>query len=159
MEEENEMNSYNFNVANFDSIKYMIEEQFIYQIDNVMIVIFYDNELYGKYLKLREQEKFTEKLKKKFSSDSKTYINENLGIFAICGEIADPIHLVVNEIFPQEKGLTEEELKSIGVVPLFKSASLFYITILQIKFFASRGEMVSEFKDLIEAYSDENMNE
>ena len=89
----------------------------------------------------------------------KIYINENLGIFAICGEIADPIHSIIKEIFPQRNGLTDEELKSIGVVPLFKSASLFYITILQIKFFASRGEMVSEFKDLIEAYSDENMNE
>ena len=77
MEEENEMNSYNFNVASFDSIKYMIEEQFIYQIDNLMIVIFYDNELYGKYLKLREREKFTEKLKKNLVATRKHILTKN----------------------------------------------------------------------------------
>ena len=159
MEEERETNSYNFNVKSFDSIKYMIEETFMYQTENIMIVIFYDNELYGKYLKLRKQEKFIEKFKKKFSGEVKTYINEKQGIFAICGEIVDDIHSVINEIFPQENGLTEKELESIGVIPLFKSDSLFYISLLQIKFFDSTGEMAWNFKDFVEDYSDENMNE
>ena len=55
--------------------------------------------------------------------------------------------------------MTEKELESIGVIPLFKSDSLFYISLLQIKFFDSTGEMAWNFKDFVEDYSDENMNE
>ena len=50
----------------------------------------------------------------------KTCINEELYIFVIWGETADPIHLVINEIFPQKNGLTDKELKSIAVVPSYK---------------------------------------
>ena len=55
--------------------------------------------------------------------------------------------------------MNEDELKSIGVVLLFKSDNLFYITLLQNKFFDTAGEMVSKFKDIKKAYSDENIND
>ena len=159
MDEGIEMNSYNFNVRSFDNIRYSIDAQFLYQIDNIMIVIDYDNDLYRKHLKNWKQEEFAEKLKKNFCGDAKTYINEELGIFIICGDIEYPIHLVINEVFRHENGLTDEELISIGIFPVFKSDSLFYITMLQIKFFVSTEEMVSKFEELKKAFSEKNIND
>ena len=40
MEEEIKKNSYTFKVRSFDNIKYLIDHQFVYQMDNIMIVIY-----------------------------------------------------------------------------------------------------------------------
>ena len=106
--------------------------------ENILIVIFYDNDLYHKYLKLREQEEFTEKLKK-FLGDVKSYNNKEFGILVICSDIAYPIHLIINEVFPEKNGLAEKVLESIGMVPLAKKNNSFYISTLQITFFVRRS--------------------
>ena len=46
MEEEIVKNFYTFNVRSFYNIKYLIDQQFIYQMDNIIIVIYYNNDLY-----------------------------------------------------------------------------------------------------------------
>ena len=123
-----------------------------------MIVVYYNNDIYSKHIKSTKQENFTELLKEKFIGDVKTCINEQLGFFVICGDIEYPVHFIINEVFPIEKGLTDEELKSIGVVPIFKSDSLFYINMVRVKFFDSTDDMISKFKEFEKIYSVENMN-
>ena len=154
--EEIEMNSYNFYIKNFPYIKYSIDEKFVNQMDKLMIVIFYDNDLYKKYLTFRKDDDFTRKLKEKFSRDAEVYNNEEDGVFIICGEISETIDLVINKVFSEKNGLNEEELKSINVLGSQKSNSLFYITIAQIKFFDSDGNMHFKFKELQKAFSNEN---
>ena len=61
--------------------------------------------------------------------------------------------------FSERKWLNEDEPKSTGVIRFFKSNNLFYIILLQIKYFDTKGEMVQKFKDIKKAYSDENIND
>ena len=157
--DEIEMNSYSFYIKNFDYIKYSIEEKFVYKMDKIMLVVYYDHDLYKKYLKFRKNEDFIIKLKEKFSTDAKTYNNEEVGVFVICGEITETIDLVIEKAFCRANSLTKEELESIDVIGNNKSNNLFYISILRIIFFDSDGNMNFKFKEFKKAFSNENEND
>ena len=61
--------------------------------------------------------------------------------------------------FSERIQLNEDEPKSTGVISFFKSNKLFNIILFQIKYFDTKGEMVSKFKDIKKAFSDKKIND
>ena len=156
--EANDMNSYDFYVKNFPFIKYSIEDKYKNQTDNIMLVIFYDNDLYCKYKEIHEEDDFILLLKYKFI-DFDDYNNEELGVLIMCGDLVQTVDLVINDVFSEKKGLTEKELESIGIINGNKSRQSFYINLVQINFFDSKGAMSFKFKDIKNGFSNCNENE
>ena len=149
-------NSYDFYVKNFPFIKYLIDEKYIERTDKILLVIFYDHELYKKYLEKKDDD-FMQLLIDKFN-DCETYNNEQYGVFIICGDLRETIDLVINDVFSEKKGLKKNELESIGVINGNKSNHNFYISLLQIYFFDSTGTMNFKFKEIKNEFSNENEN-
>ena len=152
------MNSYDFYVKNFPFIKYNIEEKYKNQTDNIMFIIFYDNELYCKYKKIKNDDDFVELLKEKFI-DFQIYNNEELGVFIICGDVVQTVDLIINDVFSEKKGLSDKELESIGIISGNKSKQSFYISLVQINFFDSIGSMSFKFREIQNDFSNFNENE
>ena len=152
--EEKDINSYTFYCKNFLYIKNIINEKYINQLDKVMLIVFYDNDLYKQYLKLRKDDDFIIKLKEKFSNDSDFYNNEEEGVFIICGGIEETIDIIINGIFNGENPLNKKELESINILEGKKTNKFFYITMIQILFFKTEGNMSFHFKELQNKYSE-----
>ena len=150
------MNSYDFYVKNFPFIKYSIDNKYKNQNDNIMLIIFYDYELYCKYKEIHINDDFIQLLKGKFI-DIEDYNNEELGVFIICGDLVETVDLVINDVFSEKKGLSEKELETLGIISGNKSKQSFYITLLQINFFDSVGSMKFKFNEIKNDYS--NCNE
>ena len=150
-------NSYDFYVKNFPYIKYLIDEKYVERTDKILLIIFYDNELYKKYLEIKKDD-FIQLLIDKFN-DCETYNNEEDGVFIICGDLSETIDLVVNDVFSEKKGLNKKELESIGVLTVNKSSHNFYISLLQIYFFDSTGTMTFKFKELKNEFLIEDEND
>ena len=155
-----EMNSYDFYVKNFPYIKYSIEKKYKLQTNNILLVIFYDNLLYKKYLSIKKECDFIKFLLNKFSEtenigECKHFNNEDYGVFIICGNLDQTIDIVINDIFGENNNLDKKQLESIGILDGMKDNSDFYITLLQINFFDSEGAMNFKFNELIRDYSNE----
>ena len=154
------MNSYDFYVKNFPYIKYSIEKKYKLQTNNILLVIFYDNLLYKKYLSIKKECDFIKFLLNKFSEtenigECKHFNNEDYGVFIICGNLDQTIDIVINDIFGENNNLDKKQLESIGILDGMKDNSDFYITLLQINFFDSEGAMNFKFNELIRDYSNE----
>ena len=132
--EEKDINSCTFYCKNFLYIKNIINEKYINQLDKVMLIVFYDNDLYKQYLKLRKDDDFIIKLKEKFSNDSDFYNNEEEGVFIICGGIEETIDIIINGIFNGENPLNKKELESINILEGKKTNKFFYITMINIAY-------------------------
>ena len=154
------MNSYDFYVKNFPYIRYIIEKKYINQTFNILLVIFYDYNLYEKYLSIQKDRDFIKYFQKKFAEtehcgEYKHFNNKDYGVFIICGNLDESIDIVINDIFGEKSKINKKELESIGVVDTMKTDSNFYISLIQINFFDSEGAMNFKFNELIREYSDE----
>ena len=154
------MNSYDFYVKNFPYINYSIEKKYKLQTNNILLVIFYDNLLYKKYLSIKKDCDFIKFLLNKFSEtenigECNHFNNEDYGVFIICGNLDQTIDIVINDIFGKKNNLDKKQLESIGILDGMKDNSDFYITLLQINFFDSEGAMNFKFNELIRDYSNE----
>ena len=73
-------------------------------------------------------------------------------------------YFVVNDIekydvFGEKRNLNEKELNSIDVIKGNKTDNTFYISLLKIYFFNTKGSMHFKYKDIISQYSNENSKE
>ena len=151
---EEEINSYDFYVKNFSYIKYMIDEKYINHDKNILLIIFYDNDLYKKYLNLRKENDFM-KLIQNYFNDVEIYNNEEYGVFMIQGDITVSIDLIINNIFGESRSLEEEELKNLEIDYIMKNKYCFYVSLIKIYFFNDKGKMVFKFNEIKSNYSNE----
>ena len=148
-----EINSYEFYVKSFPFIKCMIDEKYIYHTHNVLLIIFYDVELYKKYISKRKANDFIELIKQKFL-DYQIYNNEEYGVFIIGGDLLYSIDLIVKNVFIHEKNLEKDELVDLGIEEIAKSNSCFYITMIKVYFFDTKGTMSFKFNEIKNNYID-----
>ena len=151
---EEEINSYEFYVKNFPFIKTMIDEKYLQHTQNILLVIFYDNMLYKKYIQLKGENNFKLLIQNKFT-DIELYDNEEYGVFVIGGDLINTIDLVINDIFIENRSLSDKEMKSINLEAIDKNASCFYITMIKIYFFDAEGKMCFKFNEIKNNYSNE----
>ena len=151
---EEEINSYDFYVKNFSYIKYMIDEKYINHDKNILLIIFYDNDLYKKYLNLRKENDFI-KLIQNYFNDVETYNNEEYGVFMIQGDTTVSIDLIINNIFGESRSLEEEEIKNLEIDYIMKNKYCFYVSLIKIYFFNDKGKMVFKFNEIKSNYSNE----
>ena len=151
---EEEINSYDFYVKNFSYIKYMLDEKYINHDKNILLIIFYDNDLYKKYLNLRKENDFT-KLIQNYFNDVEIYNNEEYGVFMIQGDITVSIDLIINNIFGESRSLEEEELKNLKIEYIMKNKYCFYVSLIKIYFFNDKGKMIFKFNEIKSNYSNE----
>ena len=151
---EEEINSYDFYVKNFSYIKYMIDEKYINHDKNILLIIFYDNDLYKKYLNLRKENDFM-KLIQNYFNDVEIYNNEEYGVFMIQGDITVSIDLIINNIFGESRSLEEEELKNLEIDYIMKNKYCFYVSLIKIYFFNDKGKMIFKFNEIKSNYSNE----
>ena len=151
---EEEINSYDFYVKNFSYIKYMLDEKYINHDKNILLIIFYDNDLYKKYLNLRKENDFT-KLIQNYFNDVEIYNNEEYGVFMIQGDITVSIDLIINNIFGESRSLEEEELKNLEIDYIMKNKYCFYVSLIKIYFFNDKGKMIFKFNEIKSNYSNE----
>ena len=151
---EEEINSYDFYVKNFSYIKYMLDEKYINHDKNILLIIFYDNDLYKKYLNLRKENDFT-KLIQNYFNDVEIYNNEEYGVFMIQGDITVSIDLIINNIFSESRSLEEEELKNLEIDYIMKNKYCFYVSLIKIYFFNDKGKMIFKFNEIKSNYSNE----
>ena len=149
-----EINSYDFYVKNFSYIKYMIDEKYINHDKNILLIIFYDNDLYKKYLNLRKENDFI-KLIQNYFNDVEIYNNEEYGVFMIQGDITVSIDLIINNIFGESRSLEEEELKNLEIDYIMKNKYCFYVSLIKIYFFNDKGKMIFKFNEMKSNYSNE----
>ena len=149
-----EINSYDFYVKNFSYIKYMLDEKYINHDKNILLIIFYDNNLYKKYLNLRKENDFM-KLVQNYFNDVEIYNNEEYGVFMIQGDITVSIDLIINNIFGESRSLEEEELKNLEIDYIMKNKYCFYVSLIKIYFFNDKGKMVFKFNEIKSNYSNE----
>ena len=150
-----EINSYDFYTKSFPYIKLMIDEKYINHKNNILLIIFYDNELYQKYLNLRKDNNFMKFLQNKFNN-AEIYNNEEYGVFMIQGDLTKNIHSIINDIFGEERELTEQELKNINIDFVKKNEFCFYITMIKIYFFEDKGKLIFKFNEIKSSYSNED---
>ena len=151
---EEEINSYDFYVKNFSYIKYMLDEKYINHDKNILLIIFYDNDLYKKYLNLRKENDFI-KLIQNYFNDVEIYNNEEYGVFMIQGDITVSIDLIINNIFGESRSLEEEELKNLEIDYIMKNKYCFYVSLIKIYFFNDKGKMIFKFNEIKSNYSNE----
>ena len=151
---EEEINSYDFYVKNFSYIKYMLDEKYINHDKNILLIIFYDNNLYKKYLNLRKENDFI-KLIQNYFNDVEIYNNEEYGVFMIQGDITVSIDLIINNIFGESRSLEEEELKNLEIDYIMKNKYCFYVSLIKIYFFNDKGKMIFKFNEIKSNYSNE----
>ena len=150
-----EINSYDFYVKNFPYIKYSIDDKFKNQTNNILLVIIYDQPLYEKYIEIKKENDFKELIKNEFM-ESECYNNEDEGVFLICGDLVENVDLIINNVFGKERKLEKEELKSIGIDEGMKNSYNFYISLIKIHFFYSKGEMSFKFNEIKRQLSNED---
>ena len=150
-----EINSYDFYTKSFPFIKLMIDEKYINHNNNILLIIFYDNELFQKYLNLRKDNNFIKFLQNKFNN-AEIYNNEEYGVFMIQGDLTKNIHSIINDIFGEERELTEQELKNINIDFVKKNEFCFYITMIKIYFFEDKGKLIFKFNEIKSSYSNED---
>ena len=151
---EEEINSYDFYVKNFSYIKYMLDEKYINHDKNILLIIFYDNDLYKKYLNFRKENDFT-KLIQNYFNDVEIYNNEEYGVFMIQGDTTVSIDLIINNIFGESRSLEEEELKNLEIDYIMKNKYCFYVSLIKIYFFNDKGKMIFKFNEIKSNYSNE----
>ena len=149
-----EINSYDFYVKNFSYIKYMLDEKYINHDKNILLIIFYDNNLYKKYLNLRKENDFI-KLIQNYFNDVEIYNNEEYGVFMIQGDITVSIDLIINNIFGESRSLEEEEMKNLEIDYIMKNKYCFYVSLIKIYFFNDKGKMIFKFNEIKSNYSNE----
>ena len=120
----------------------------------IKIIIFYDNDLYKKYLNLRKENDFM-KLIQNYFNDVEIYNNEEYGVFMIQGDITVSIDLIINNIFGESRSLEEEELKNLEIDYIMKNKYCFYVSLIKIYFFNDKGKMVFKFNEIKSNYSNE----
>ena len=150
-----EINSYDFYTKSFPYIKLMIDEKYINHKNNILLIIFYDNELFQKYLNLRKDNNFMKFLQNKFNN-AEIYNNEEYGVFMIQGDLTKNIHSIINDIFGEERELTEQELKNINIDFVKKNEFCFYITMIKIYFFEDKGKLIFKFNEIKSSFSNED---
>ena len=150
-----EINSYDFYTKSFPYIKLMIDEKYINHKNNILLIIFYDNELFQKYLNLRKDNNFMKFLQNKFNN-AEIYNNEEYGVFMIQGDLTKNIHSIINDIFGEERELTEQELKNINIDFVKKNEFCFYITMIKIYFFEDKGKLIFKFNEIKSIFSNED---
>ena len=150
-----EINSYDFYTKSFPYIKLMIDEKYINHKNNILLIIFYDHELFQKYLNLRKDNNFMKFLQNKFNN-AEIYNNEEYGDFMIQGDLTKNIHSIINDIFGEERELTEQELKNINIDFVKKNEFCFYITMIKIYFFEDKGKLIVKFNEIKTSYSNED---
>ena len=147
-----EINSYEFYVKNFPNIKFMLDEKYLNQDKNIILIIFYDTDLYQKYISLKKEDDFIKLLKFNFI-DANVFNSEEYGVFMISGDIMHRIDLIINETFNEKRGLNNGELDLLGVDKVMKNDFCFYITIIKIIFFDSKGSMSFKFNEIKNNFS------
>ena len=150
-----EINSYEFYVKNFPNIKFMLDEKHLNQDKNIILIIFYDNDLYQNYLKLKKENDFIKLLKLNFI-DVNAFNSEEYGVFMISGDILHRIDLIINNIFNEKGKLNKEELELLEVDKVMKNDFCFYISMIKIIFFDSKGNMSFKFNEIKSNYSNED---
>ena len=150
-----ELNSYEFYVKNFPYIKYSIDGKYINQDMNVLLIIFYDNDLYQKYLEIKKENDFIKLFKYSFS-DYEIYNSEQYGVFIIKGNLLHPIDFIINDIFGEKRKLNNEELELLNIDKIMKNDYCFYITMLKMYFFETKGMMDFKFKQIKNNYIDDD---
>ena len=150
-----ELNSYEFYVKNFPYIKYSIDGKYINQDMNVLLIIFYDNDLYQKYLEIKKENDFIKLFKYSFS-DYEIYNNEQYGVFLIKGNLLHPIDFIINDIFGEKRKLNSEELEILNIDKVMKNDYCFYVTMLKMYFFETKGMMDFKFKQIKNNYIDDD---
>ena len=147
-----EINSYEFYVKNFPNIKFMLDEKHLNQDKNIILIIFYDNDLYQNYLKLKKENDFIKLLKLNFI-DVNAFNSEEYGVFMISGDILHRIDLIINNIFNEKGKLNKEELELLEVDKVMKNDFCFYISMIKIIFFDSKGSMSFKFNEIKNNFS------
>ena len=155
MEDKEEIISFDFYVKNFPFIKYLIDEKYLTNNSYVIIIIFYDYSLYQKYVKIKKDCDFMELMAKNFLF-SENYNNKEDGVYIICGYLLKTIDEIINDVFDEKRSLNKNELNSIDVIKGNKTDNTFYISLLKIYFFNSKGTMSFKYNDVISQYSNEN---
>ena len=150
-----EINSYEFYVKNFPNIKFMLDEKHLNQDKNIILIIFYDNDLYQNYLNLKKENDFIKLLKLNFI-DVNAFNSEEYGVFMISGDILHRIDLIINNIFNEKGKLNKEELELLEVDKVMKNDFCFYISMIKIIFFDSKGIMSFKFNEIKSNYSNED---
>ena len=147
-----EINSYEFYVKNFPNIKFMLDEKHLNQDKNIILIIFYDNDLYQNYLNLKKENDFIKLLKLNFI-DVNAFNSEEYGVFMISGDILHRIDLIINNIFNEKGKLNKEELELLEVDKVMKNDFCFYISMIKIIFLDSKGSMSFKFNEISSNYS------
>ena len=142
-----ELNSYEFYVKNFPYIKYSIDGKYINQNQNVLLIIFYDNELYQKYLNINKENDFIKLFELSFS-EHEIYNNKKYGVFIIKGNIFHPIDFIINDIFGEKRKLNTKELDHLNIDKIMKNDYCFYITMIKMYFFETKGMMDFKFNQI-----------
>ena len=155
MEDKEELISFDFYVKNFPFIKHLIDEKYLSNKSNVMIIIFYDYSLYLKYIKIKKDCDFMELIENNFN-EKQNFNNKEDGVYIICGDLSQTIDEIINDVFGEKRNLNEKELNSIGVIKGNKANNTFYISLLKIYFFNTKGSMIFKYNDIISQYSNEN---
>ena len=150
-----EINSYEFYVKNFPNIKFMLDEKHLNQDKNIILIIFYDNDLYQKYFNLKREHDFKKLLKYNFI-DAVDFNSDEYGVYMISGDIKHGIDLIINEVFNEKRKLNKEELELLEVDKVMKNDFCFYISMIKIIFFDSKGSMSFKFNEIKSNYSNED---
>ena len=132
----------------------MLDEKYLKHDQNILLIIFYDKDLYKKYLNLRKENDFT-KLIQNYFNDVEIYNNEEYGVFMIQGDITVSIDLIINNIFGESRSLEEEEMKNLEIDYIMKNKYCFYVSLIKIYFFNDKGKMIFKFNEIKSNYSNE----
>ena len=157
MDNKEEIISFDFYVKNFPFIKYLIDQKYLANKSNVMIIIFYDYSLYKQYVQIKRDCDFMKLIEDNYNE--KQYFNsKEFGVFAICGDLSQTIDEIINDVFGEKRSLNEKELNFIEVIKGNKTNNTFYISLMKIFFFNSKGQMIFKYNDIKSNYVNVNQN-
>ena len=88
--------------------------------------------------------------------DVNAFNSEEYGVFMISGDILHRIDLIINNIFNEKGKLNKEELELLEVDKVMKNDFCFYISMIKIIFFDSKGSMSFKFNEIKSNYSNED---
>ena len=145
-------NTYDFYIKNFPYIKFLIDNQQLKQTNNLIIIIFYDYNLYKKYIEIKTDKDFMILLKNEFKTYNDFNDQQN-GIYMISGNLYRSVDLVIKNCFLGEGQLTKNELKNINIIDGMKDSKDFYISLLRIQYYETEAQMKNIFENIKKQYS------
>ena len=159
MQNENPIKTYNIYPKNFEILKFILDEEYNKYKHNIILIIFFDNEIYQEFMsKFADDYKISDLFKIFINAFEETFEevfdDREKGIFMISGDLSKNIVNTFNEIFGKFDNLTPEQKSNMNLDNNISKPYIYFINLIQIQFCPSRGLAVKNFNEIKKSFTE-----